>query len=62
MTAALVSAHEAPEIRATLDELLLSRFERVTPGDFQVFLDREPAAEAAGYPKLGHDATAGFRE
>jgi ABC-type phosphate/phosphonate transport system substrate-binding protein len=50
--AALVSAHEAPEIRATLDELLLSRFARVTPGDFQVFLDREQAAEAAGYPKL----------
>lgn len=52
LTAALVSAHEAPEIRPTLDDLLLSRFVRVAPADFQVFLDRQQAAEAAGYPKL----------
>jgi ABC-type phosphate/phosphonate transport system substrate-binding protein len=52
LTAALVSAHEAPELRATLDDLLLARFVRVAAGDFQVFLDRERAAEAAGYPKL----------
>ena len=52
LTAALLSAHEAPEIRPTLDALLLARFVRVGPGAFQVFLDRERAAEAAGYPKL----------
>jgi ABC-type phosphate/phosphonate transport system substrate-binding protein len=52
LTAALAQAHEASEIRATLDDLLLSRFVRVAPEDFQVFLDREQAAEAAGYPKL----------
>jgi ABC-type phosphate/phosphonate transport system substrate-binding protein len=52
LTAALVSAHEALEIRATLDDLLLSRFVPVGASDFQVFLDRQHAAEAAGYPKL----------
>ena len=52
VTAALVTAHEAPEIRALLDDLLLSRFVRVAPEDFQIFLDRQHAAEAAGYPKL----------
>src|SRR5205085_8937161 len=52
LTAALLSAHEAPEIRPTLEALLLSRFVAVAPGDFQVFLDRERPAEAAGYPKL----------
>jgi ABC-type phosphate/phosphonate transport system substrate-binding protein len=52
LTAALVGAHEAPEIRSTLDALLLARFARVAPADFQVFLDRQRAAEAAGYPKL----------
>jgi len=52
LTATLVGAHESPEIRSTLDDLLLSRFVRVAPADFQVFLDRQQAAEAAGYPKL----------
>ena len=52
LTATLVGAHESPEIRPTLDDLLLSRFVRVAPADFQVFLDRQQAAEAAGYPKL----------
>ena len=52
LTAALVGAHETPEIRPTLDDLLLSRFVRVMPPDFQVFLDRQQAAETAGYPKL----------
>src|SRR5262249_39170970 len=52
LAAALLSAHEAAEIRSTLAELLLTRFVAVTPGDFQVFLDRERAAEVAGYPKL----------
>jgi len=52
LTAALLAAHDAPEIRPTLADLLLTRFVAVAPGDFQVFLDRERAAEAAGYPKL----------
>jgi len=52
LTAALLSAHEAPEIRSTLDALLLTRFVRTAPADFEVFLDRQRAAEAAGYPKL----------
>src|SRR5712692_8998297 len=52
LTAALVHVHEAPEIRTTLEDLLLSRFVRVAPEDFQVFLGRQQAAEAAGYPKL----------
>jgi len=32
--------------------VLLARFERVTPADFEVFLERERAARDAGYPKL----------
>ena len=52
LTAALLDAHTAPEIAATLDELLLSRFVRVTPADLDVFLQRARAAEAAGYAKL----------
>jgi ABC-type phosphate/phosphonate transport system substrate-binding protein len=53
LTAALLSAHEVPEVRPMLDDLLLTRFVTVGPEDFQVFLHRERAAEAAGYPKLG---------
>jgi ABC-type phosphate/phosphonate transport system substrate-binding protein len=49
---ALCAVHAAPEMASTLDELLLSRFVRVTPAAFDVFLDRQRAAEAAGYPKL----------
>jgi ABC-type phosphate/phosphonate transport system substrate-binding protein len=49
---ALCSLHEAPEMASTLDELLLARFVRVAPEDFEVFLERQRAAEAAGYPKL----------
>jgi ABC-type phosphate/phosphonate transport system substrate-binding protein len=52
VTSALVTIHEAPELRSTLDELLLSRFVRVDADDFEIFLDRQRAAEAAGYPKL----------
>ena len=52
LTDALVEAHTVPELRPTLDALLLSRFVRVAPGDFDVFLERQRAAEAAGYAKL----------
>ena len=53
IAAALVSVHEAPAMRATLDELLLARFVRIDPDSFEVFLERDRAAEAAGYAKLG---------
>jgi ABC-type phosphate/phosphonate transport system substrate-binding protein len=49
---ALLCAHEAAELSATLEDLLLARFAPVRPADFQVFLDRQQAAESAGYPKL----------
>ena len=52
LTAALLDAHTAPELTVTLDELLLTRFVRVNPADLEVFLERQRAAEAAGYPKL----------
>src|SRR5438093_1750570 len=52
LTDALLEAHPVPELRPTLDALLLSRFLRVAPGDFDVFLERQRAAEAAGYAKL----------
>ena len=52
LTEALVSIHAAPEMKAVLDDLLLLRFERVTPASFDVLLDWQRAAEAAGYPKL----------
>ena len=53
VTAALLSVHEAPAMTTTLDELLLARFVRVAPEVFEIFLERERAAEAAGYAKLG---------
>src|SRR5262249_11397573 len=52
LTAALLQAHTMPELKATLDDVLISRFVRVEPADFEVFLERERAAEAAGYPRL----------
>jgi ABC-type phosphate/phosphonate transport system substrate-binding protein len=52
LSTTLCSAHEAADIRATLDALLLTRFVPVAPAAFGVFLDRQRAAEAAGYPKL----------
>jgi ABC-type phosphate/phosphonate transport system substrate-binding protein len=52
ITRALLAVHEAPELATTLPDLLLSRFVAVEAGAFQVFLDRQRAAEAAGYPKL----------
>lgn len=52
LTAALVSAHRAAEARPLLDDLLLTRFDRVTAADFDVFLERERAARDAGYARL----------
>ena len=52
LTQALTQAHRAADARPLLDDLLLARFDRVGPADFEVFLDRERAARDAGYPKL----------
>jgi ABC-type phosphate/phosphonate transport system substrate-binding protein len=52
LTRALTEAHRYPAARPLLDDVLLARFDRVTPADFAVFLDRERAARDAGYPKL----------
>jgi ABC-type phosphate/phosphonate transport system substrate-binding protein len=49
---ALASAHHAADARPLLEDVLLTRFDRVTPADFEVFLEREQAAKDAGYPKL----------
>ena len=52
LTGALVTAHQTPEMTGVLEELLLLRFERVEERAFQLFLDWERAAAAAGYPRL----------
>ena len=49
---ALVTAHHAADAQPLLADVLLARFDRVTPADFEVFLERERAARDAGYPKL----------
>lgn len=48
----LVTAHHAAAARPLLEEVLLTRFDRVTPADFEVFLERERTAKDAGYPRL----------
>jgi ABC-type phosphate/phosphonate transport system substrate-binding protein len=52
LTAALLAAHEASELSSVLADLLLLRFSRVAPDDFEVLLDQQRAAETAGYPRL----------
>jgi ABC-type phosphate/phosphonate transport system substrate-binding protein len=52
LTTALVEAHRAPEIAATLETVLLTRFERVTPEAFDVLLERRDTAEHAGYATM----------
>lgn len=52
LISALLEAHTARELVRTLDELLLDRFVPVQPTDFDVFIERQRAAERAGYPKL----------
>ncbi len=49
---ALLAAHTAPELHSTLDELLLARFVRAEPADYEILVERQRAAEAAGYPRL----------
>jgi ABC-type phosphate/phosphonate transport system substrate-binding protein len=53
LTRVLTEAHHDADARPLLGDLLLARFDRVAPADFEVFLARERAARDAGYPKLG---------
>jgi ABC-type phosphate/phosphonate transport system substrate-binding protein len=52
LTAALLEAHRDPALASCLETLLLARFVEAAPARFEVFLDRQRAAEAAGYPAL----------
>ena len=52
LTEALLAAHTARELGPTLDELLVSRFVPADPGAFEVMLERQRQAEAAGYSRL----------
>ena len=52
LTDALLSAHRASELKTTLDELLIARFAEPDPGAFDVMVERQRQAEAAGYPRL----------
>jgi ABC-type phosphate/phosphonate transport system substrate-binding protein len=52
LTAALLEVDQAPDMKPTLEDALLTRFVPTRPEDFRVFLERQRAAEAAGYPKL----------
>jgi len=49
---ALLTAHTAPELTATLDELLIARFVPADGEAFDVMLERQRQAEAAGYARL----------
>jgi ABC-type phosphate/phosphonate transport system substrate-binding protein len=49
---ALCAAHQAPELKHVLEDLLLLRFARVEPAAYDLCLDWERAAEAAGYRRL----------
>jgi ABC-type phosphate/phosphonate transport system substrate-binding protein len=52
LTDALLAAHTVPELKPTLDELLIARFVPADGAAFDVMLERERQAEAAGYPRL----------
>jgi ABC-type phosphate/phosphonate transport system substrate-binding protein len=52
LTEALLAAHTAPELTSTLDELLIARFVPADGAAFDVMLERQRQAEAAGYPRL----------
>jgi ABC-type phosphate/phosphonate transport system substrate-binding protein len=52
LTAALLDAHRDLALAPTLDALLLTRFVDATPARFEVFLERQHAAQSAGYPQL----------
>ncbi len=52
LTATLLEAHQDPTLAPSMKALLLARFVEAAPAGFEVFLDRQRAAEAAGYPAL----------
>jgi ABC-type phosphate/phosphonate transport system substrate-binding protein len=52
LTTTLTTAHEAPDLAAVMRDLLLLRFDPAVEGDFQLFLDWQAVAVAAGYPQL----------
>jgi ABC-type phosphate/phosphonate transport system substrate-binding protein len=52
LTAALLEAHRDSALVSTLEALQLARFVGVAPERFDVFLERQRAAESAGYPVL----------
>jgi ABC-type phosphate/phosphonate transport system substrate-binding protein len=52
LTEALLAAHAAPELKPTLDELLITRFVPADGAAFDVMLERQRQAEAAGYSRL----------
>src|SRR5437016_5685376 len=52
LTEALLAAHAAPELKPTLEELLIARFVPADGAAFDVMLDRQRQAEAAGYTRL----------
>lgn len=53
LTQALVSAHEAAELRPALDHALIEKFVTVTPDLYDVTVARADAAAEAGYPRPG---------
>ena len=52
LAAALVSAHERPELAPIMEDLLLRRFERVDENALRLFLDWARVAAAAGYAQI----------
>jgi ABC-type phosphate/phosphonate transport system substrate-binding protein len=53
LTETLLDANRDPALASTLEALLLTRFVPATSDRFEVFLERQRAAETAGYPRLG---------
>lgn len=52
LIAALLAANGAAELKPVLDDLLLNRFAPVEERDFEIFLEWQRRADAAGYSKL----------
>src|SRR5262249_61854177 len=52
MTAALLAAHEASELKPTLEELLIARFVPADAAAFDVMLERQRQAEGGGHSPL----------
>ena len=52
LTEALLAVHLAPELKPTLEDLLIARFVPADGAAFDVMLERQRQAEAAGYTRL----------